>query len=137
MHGTYAFRFDITFADGTTVNKEKSGYATRALCQKAKELTITQLNNHQFVAFKVTIKEFYDYWLYYHMTDTVHIAYNTFMSYRNVIYNYLIPCFGKRKLHSIKRNELVHFFNQLKTPSLLTMGYAVIGSSFKFAKSII
>lgn len=135
VHGSYAFRFDITFADGTTVNKEKSGYATRALCQKAKELTITQLNNHQFVAFKVTVKEFYDYWLYYHMIDTVHITYNTFMSYRNIIYNYIIPFIGERKLHSIKRNDLIRFFDKFKSPFTLRMGYAVIGSSFKFAKS--
>lgn len=136
VHGEYAFRFSITFADGTTTNKEKSGYATRALCQKARELTITQLNNHQFVAFKITVKEFYDYWLYYYMTDIVHISYNTFMSYRNIIYNYIVPFIGKRKLHSIKRNDLIQFFDKLKSPSLLKMGYAVIGSSFKYAKSI-
>jgi hypothetical protein len=49
VHGEYAFRFDITFAEGTTVKKGKSGFATRALCQKAKELTITQLNNMEEV----------------------------------------------------------------------------------------
>ncbi|MCD7967514.1 MAG: site-specific integrase [Clostridiaceae bacterium] len=135
VHKKYAIRFTITFADGTTMNKEKSGYRTRAECQKAKELYITQLNNHQFVAFNVTVKEFYDYWLYYYMTDTVKITYNTFTAYRNVVKNHLVPFLGSRKLLSIKRNDLINFFNKLQTPALLRMGYAVLGSSFKFAKA--
>ncbi len=42
---------------------------------------------------------------------------------------------GQQKLHLIKRNDLLRFFDKLKTPALLRMGYAVIGASFKFAKS--
>ena len=33
-----------------------------------------QSHNHEFVAFEVTVKEFYDYRLYYHMIDDVKIA---------------------------------------------------------------
>jgi integrase len=69
------------------------------------------------------------------MADTFHISYNTFMPYKNIIYNYIVSYIGKRKLHSIKRNDLIRFFDMLNSPVLLRMGYAVIGSSFQFAKS--
>lgn len=97
-HGKYSFRFKLTFSDGSVVPKERSGYNTRKKCLEAKELAITQLHNHNFVAFEVTVKEFYDYWLYYHMIDNIKIANGTYVSYRNIIYNYINPKIGNIKL---------------------------------------
>lgn len=49
-----------------------------------------QSHNHEFVAFEVTVKKFYDYRLYYHMIDDVKIANGTYVSYRNIIYKLIL-----------------------------------------------
>lgn len=41
---------------------------------------------------------------------------------------------GKRKLQSIKRDDLIRFFNVFKSEASLRMAYAVVGSSFHNAK---
>ena len=61
-----------------------------------------QSHNHEFVAFEVTVKEFYDYRLYYDMIDDVKIANGTYVSYRNIIYNYINP-----KINSVRRDTLI------------------------------
>ncbi len=66
-----------------------------------------QSHNHEFVAFEVTLKEFYDYWLYYHMIDDVKIANGTYVSYRNIIYNYINPKIGNMKINSVRRDTLI------------------------------
>ena len=49
-----------------------------------------QSHNHEFVAFEVTVKKFYDYRLYYDMIDDVKIANGTYVSYRNIIYKLIL-----------------------------------------------
>lgn len=123
-HGKYAIRFEVVFEDGLV------------LSQETKEKIIADLHHRTFVCFSVTVKEFMDYWLYYYMLDEKKITYNTYYSYRNIIYNYIIPQMEKRKMLSLKRNDLIAFFNTLISPSLLNTAYSVIGSSFKHAKKI-
>ena len=48
-HGKYAFRFTLTFANGTVISKERGGYATRKQCQLDREQAVTELNNHEYV----------------------------------------------------------------------------------------
>ena len=134
-HGKYAFRFTITFSDGTIIPKEKGGYATRKQCQLGREQTVTELNNHEYVAFIVTAKEFFDYWLYYHMIDEVKIDYNTFSHYKGIIDNYILPLIGDKKMTSILRDTLINVLNNIESPSVLSNAYAVIGGAFKYAKS--
>ena len=134
-HGKYAVRFSVTFADGSTVSKEIGGFSTKAAAKISKESIITQLYNHEFVFFNVSVKEFLDFWLYYYMVDEKKISYNTFMSYRNVIYSYIIPQIGEKKLTKVHRDTLLEILSSFPTPSLLRLGYSVIGSSFRYAKS--
>ena len=66
-----------------------------------------QSHNHEFVAFEVTVKEFYDYRLYYDMIDDVKIANGTYVSYRNIIYNYINPKIGNMKINCVRRDTLI------------------------------
>lgn len=135
-HGKYAIRFEIVFEDGTVLAQERGGFSTLKQGEKAKEKIIADLHNRTFVCFSVTVKEFLEYWLYYYMIDEKKITYNTYYSYRNIIYNYIIPQIGNKKMPSLKRNDLITFFHTLDSPSVLNMAYSVIGASFKHAKKI-
>lgn len=135
-HGKYAIRFEVVFEDGTVLHQERGGFATLKEGEKAKEKIIADLHQRTFVCFSVTLKEFLDYWLYYYMLEEKHIAYNTYYTYKNMIYNYIVPQIGNRKIQSLKRDDLITFFNTIKSPFLLKTAYGVIGSSFKRAKQM-
>lgn len=135
-HGKYVIRFSVIFEDGTRIAKEKGGFTTIKQGEKAKEKIIADLHHRSFVCFSVTVKEFLDYWLYYHLMDVKKIAYHTFVSYRNTIYNYIIPKIGCRTMQSLQRDDLIELLNLFDSESKLTMAYAVIGSSFKHAKQL-
>ena len=48
---------------------QKGGYHTKSEALKAKEFTIAELHAQKFIPFEYTVKEFFDFWLYYHMID--------------------------------------------------------------------
>lgn len=135
-HGKYAYRFRVEFDDGSVVLKEKGGFCTKKECLDAREIAISQLNNHQFVFFEVTVREFYNYWLYYYMIDQKQICYNTFFSYRNIIDKYIVPVYGHKKLVSIRREMLTELLVNMPSPSLYKLAASVIGSSYKCAKQM-
>lgn len=135
-HGKYCFRFTLTFSDESTIQKQIGGFKTKRECLSARGFVITQLNNHEFVAFEVTVQEFYDYWLYYFMIDEVKISYQTYMTYRNIIYNYIIPKIGEEKLVAISRDTIINVLDSFPSKSLLALGYSVFGGSFKCAKKL-
>lgn len=93
----YCFRFELVFESGKTRCIQKGGFRTKTEAVKARENTITLLHEKSYIPFEYTAKEFFDYWLYYYMIDEKKIAYNTFMGYRNVIYNYTLPIWGDKK----------------------------------------
>ena len=68
-HKRYSIRFQITFADGTSVNKECGGFRTKQEALERKNELITLLSNHQYVPYHITVKQLFDHWLYYHMID--------------------------------------------------------------------
>lgn len=84
-HGKYCIRYEITFADGSKKKKQLGGFSFLKEANKVKEELILQLNTGTYVPYHFTVKEFYDYWLYYYMIDEKKIAYSTFLNYRNII----------------------------------------------------
>ncbi len=133
-HKRYSIRFRITFADGTTISKEHGGFKTKQEALEQKNELITLLSNHQYVPYRITVKQFFDHWLYYYMIDDRKIAYGTYMSYRNVIYNYLVPKIGDMKLDTVDRGVLLDVLDLFPSDPLLNMAYAVLGASFRYAK---
>lgn len=93
----YRFQYSLTFKSGEVYRTQKSGFRTMAEATKAKEQLIADLTLHRHTPFKYTVKEVFDYWLYWHMVEEVGISYNTFQLYRNVLYNHLLPSLGKNR----------------------------------------
>lgn len=132
---TYCYRFVLTFSSGISRSMQKGGFLTKSETSKARENTISQLYSKEFIPFEYTIQEFYDYWLYYYMLDEKKIAYGTYMSYRNVIYNYVLKILDpSRKMTSIERKDIDKVLDGILSKSVLRIAYNVIRVSFQYAK---
>ncbi len=130
----YCIRFVLWFADGTSMIKECGGFKTKTEALDRKKELVVLLTNREYVATDTSVREFFGQWLYYYMIDEKHIAYGTYMSYRNIIYNYIIPKIGDMKLEKVITNTILSILDLFPSDSLLEMGYSVFGSSFKYAK---
>lgn len=103
----FAYRFSLTFSTGIVIPMQKGGYNTKTEALKAKEFTISDLHSKKFIPFEYTLKEFFDYWLYYYMIDEKEISYNTFCSYRNVIYNHFFKTWDPNTgIADIERDDI-------------------------------
>lgn len=81
----YSFRLFLIFESGNTKIVQRSGYPDKILTRQKRDETLMQISKGTFVSFSYSVREFYDYWLYYHMIHDKHITYNTFIMYRNLI----------------------------------------------------
>ena len=131
----YCYRVKLTFSSGKEINYQQGGFKTKSEAYKAKEYAIASLFNETFIPYDYTAKEFYDYWLYYYMIDTKEIAYNTFMSYRNIIYNYFLPVFENKLLKNLNQKDLMEALFKIKSPDILRIAYGVLSGSLNYAKS--
>lgn len=132
--GKYCVRCEITFENGKTKIKQDGGHVSKSECQQAYEMMVIRLTNHSFVYFdKITLQEFYDYWLYYYMIDEQKITHSTFQSYKNIIYNYIIPYLDVKYLSDIKMSNIYDFIIRLPSRPLQENTIAVFFSSLKFA----
>lgn len=113
---------------------QKGGFRTRTEAVKARENVITQLHERKYIPFEYTAMEFFDYWLYYYMIDEKKISYNTFMGYRNILYNYVLQIWGDKKMTAIQRDDLIDAFNAIPHKSILKNAYGVMGSAFQYAE---
>lgn len=132
--GKYRIRFTLTFKSGNEYHAQKSGFKTEAEANKGKEILISQLVKNEYIPFDYTVKEFFDYWLYYYLLEKKKIRYNTFQIQKNVLYNYLVKSLGeKKKLSSIKIEDLESALNDIPYPSVKDQAIKTVRMLFKFA----
>lgn len=134
-HGKYRFCLYLTFENHpTSITIQRGGFAKKSEALKAKELALSQLHDNIFIPWDFKVKEVYDYWLYYVRLEE--ISYNTFSSYKNIIYNYIIPALGEKKLSQINHTCLADIAEKLlpqKASFQLLKG--VLHASFKYMKN--
>ena len=136
VRGKFAYRFSLTFSTGIVIPMQKGGYSTKTEALKAKEFAIAELHSKRFIPFEYTLKEFFDYWLYYYMIDERKISYHTFCSYRNVIYNYFLKTWDPNsKITDIERNDIKKGLDSIEKVSVLLLSYTVLKGAFTYAKN--
>lgn len=132
--GKFRFRFTLTFKSGDTYPTQKSGFRTEAEARKGKEIVIAQLVKNEYIPFEYTVKEVFDYWLYYYMIEERGIRYSTFQSHRNVLYNHILPILGsKRTLKLVTIEELEKALLSIPYPSIKEQGIKTLRQLFTFA----
>ena len=82
QHGKYCIRFTLILGDGSTLNRQKGGFASAKEAMKYRDNLIVKLTKNQYMPYRFTLKEFYNFWLYYYIIDGCKYAYNTFMQHR-------------------------------------------------------
>ena len=130
----YSFRFKLVFQSGVSKSIQRSGFPTRKAAQLARDDALIQICRKQFVPYSCTVKEFYDYWLWYYMWDEKDISYNTYMTYRNIILNYIDPALGTISLPSLKRKDLIQVLLGIPSPNVRRLACAVVSSSMQVAR---
>lgn len=132
--GKYRFRFTLFFKSGDVFKTQKSGFKTYAEASKAKEVAIADLVRNEYIPFEYTVKEFFDYWLYHHMIVEKKIAYNTFQSYRNILYNHLMPELkGETELIRVRIEDLVKTVEKIEFSTVKDAAAKLIVEIFTFA----
>nr|WP_317282252.1 tyrosine-type recombinase/integrase [uncultured Sellimonas sp.] len=132
--GKYRFRFTLTFKSGEVYRTQKSGYKTEAEARKGKEIVIAQLIRNEYIPFDYTVKELFDYWLYYYMMEEKNIRYNTFQTYRNVLYNHLLKVLKEnKKLNSVTKGDFEKAILSIKEPSVKRKAGKILKQLFEFA----
>lgn len=82
------------------------------------------------------VKEFYDYWLYYYCFQVKKITYNTFQTYRNCIFNHLVPALGPdRKLKDVTSSSIEKAFREIPSENVKRATVALVKRTFKLACS--
>ena len=130
----YCFRFELIFQAGVSKIIQRGGFPTRKAALLARDQAILQISQKQFVPYFYTVKEFYDYWLWYYMWDEKDISYNTYMSYRNIVLNYIVPAIGTIFLSSLKREDFLQILLKISSPNIRKIACSVVSSSMQFAK---
>lgn len=137
-HNKYRFHLYLTFENHPEeVTIQRGGFEKKGDAQKAKENAIRQLHDGVFVVWDFKVKELYDYWLYYYLPERIGakgkgISYNTHMTYRNAIYNYILPAIGDKKISQVDNLSLVKLMEELPYTSLFNTVKGVLYSSFSF-----
>ena len=133
--GKYCVTIKMTFSSGDTVKKQYGTTDTAAEARKAIDLIASKLYTKSFVPFKYTCEEFYNYWLYWYKLDSG-ITYGTYMTYRNITLNYILPTLGKVKINTLTSKDIINFVNDMDlSPSLFKQLKGVLYSSFKYARA--
>jgi integrase len=134
-HGKYCIRFNITLQDGKKKFCQKGGFCTKREASIAKKSLVQDLVTHKYIPYQFTIKEFYDYWLYYYMIDEYKIAYNTLISYRKAVERIIDSVGADKKIADIKEEEIRCAALGCPTKETRKNVFAVLSSSFSYAKS--
>ena len=89
---------------------------------------------NEYIPFHYTVKEVFDYWLYYYLIDEKKISYNTFTSYYNVLYKHVLPQIKeKTKLNQLEISNIIKIVKNIEYPSVQEQCVRILNQLFKFA----
>ena len=136
MHikNTYGFRVILIMSDGSERVQQKFGFKMKAEANNARNNTIAELTDRKYIVFdKVKLSEYMVFWLETIMKPN--IADNSYVSYKNSIYKYIIPNLGNMYLTNINRGHLIKLFKKIYsiTKSGVDIARTVLKTSFDFA----
>lgn len=132
----YGFRIKLEYNNETIV-QQKAGFNTKKEAEKERNIVISQLVNHSYVVYpNIKVSEFYEYWLNEVMKPK--IEYNSYMSYRNAIYNYIIKEYGNQKMTTLNQSHIQKLYNSItkKHVSIAKLVKTIMNNSLDYAKTM-
>ena len=135
QHGKYCIRFTLILGDGSTLNRQKGGFTSAKEAMKYRDNLIVKLTQNQYMPYRFTLKEFYNYWLYYYIIDGCKYAYNTFKYYATPVKRFCEYFRPDTYMDSITTTDLKNFINKCETFSAYKAMMQMIQNSFQYAKN--
>lgn len=133
----YGFRIKLIYDDETTDVQQKSGFKTKKEANEVRDRVIAELYNHSYVVYSnIKVAEYFNYWLEEVMKKREKFSYNSYMSYRNIIKNYIIPSYGNLKMTSINQAHIRRIYNKvaLKSQSIVKLLKTIMNNALEYAK---
>lgn len=97
----YGFRIVLYLEDNSQKIVQHAGFDKKEIAEKERCKVIGQLENKTYVVYnEMNVEEYFNYWFTHDALKRMK-SYNTYMSYRNAIFNQIIPRIGKVKLLSL------------------------------------
>ena len=102
---------------------------------KYRDNLIVKLTKNQYMPYRFTLKEFYNFWLYYYIIDGCKYAYNTFKYYATPVKRFCEYFRPDTYMDSITTTDLKNFINKCETFSAYKAMMQMIQNSFQYAKN--
>lgn len=132
----YGFRIILTLDDNTKRKIQHSGFEKKEQAEKEKCKIIGQLENRTYIVYtNVTVEKYMKYWYEYEAPKRIK-SYNSFMAYRNAIFNHIIPRVGKIKLVNLTSGIIEKLYKEIKeySSNVCEIVQTVLKSSLADAK---
>lgn len=136
LKNRYGYRIKLIFSDGTEDIQQKGGFTTKRESDSSRNTTLVELHNRTFIVIpKVLVEKYLIYWFEDVMKPK--LTYNSYMSYRNIIYNYAIPFFKNLYLDQLNKGHIQRYYNYAteKSKSAAKLSKAVLGTALSYAKT--
>jgi integrase len=130
----YGYKIKFEYADDTIRIHQFGGFKKKSEAKEARDNAVADIKNNKFVYYgNIKFKDFAIAWL--EQISKPNIAYNSYMSYRNVIKNYAIPFFKEMYLTTINIGHITNFYNKATDKSsVLRIIKYVLGIMFQYTK---
>lgn len=133
----FGYRVILKYIDGSKKIQQKSGFNTEKEANIARDITVGELYSNTYIVYdNISMADFLVYWVEEDIKNRVN-SYNTYISYRNVAYNHIIPQIGKKKLYELHRGDIQSMYNKISliSPSMVRLVKTVMNVSMKYAIS--
>ena len=108
----FGYRVKLIFDDENEIVQQHSGFKTKTLAKKARETTIAELYSRTYIVYpNVKVEDYYKFWLEEYKKPN--LTYDSYMSYKNAIYNYIIPILGGYKISTLNRSHIQKLYNKV------------------------
>ena len=112
IKGKYGYRVILKYMDGSERSQQKAGFLTEKDANVARDITLGELYAGKYVVYaNVRVKEFMEFWVEEDIKHRVN-SNETYDTYRNIVYNHVIPALGSRKMVDINRGDIQKFYNE-------------------------
>ena len=132
----FGFDVKLIFADGSYHIQEKNGYETEEAAFEDRDRVVGLLYAGKYIVYEdLTAEEYFTYWL--EDVKRKGLSADSYDSYKNVIYNHVIPYFNDKLLCHIKMSDVRDLYNEKMefSPSVTRLIKTIMNTSMDYAKT--
>ena len=137
IKGKFGFRVTLYYLDLPKKVQQKSGFTTEREANVARDQTVGELYSGDYIVYEnILVKEFLEFWLdaeYRKVGNPV----NTYLSFRNVIQNQIVPYLGTKKIADLNSSHIQTLYQTIALSSRASASRTktVMGLAMKYAKA--